>query len=81
MVDTLFPGPLFTYLGHSPPRGTIAAVSDPSTLDYLPTHIILGNSRVEKLMKVLEIRGFAVGAGSITFHVSSEYQNPQTMDF
>ena len=66
-------GPVLVTLGHPPPRGTTtdnSVLSDPATLASTPANIILGRARVGRIIKIVEIRGFAFQSGSISFHVS-----------
>ena len=57
-------------LGHPPPRGTTTdnpAIYDPASLASIPGNVILG--RVDRIMKIMEVRGFAFQSGSINLHV------------
>ena len=75
---TLSTGPQLTFFGHPPPRDhkrigdyfdlSKATISNPSIGDT-PENVILSNGRVNKLMKILEVRGFAFETGTITIHV------------
>ena len=60
-------------IGHAPPRGSFAervSIADYAALAPPPTYVILRNGRVSRLMKILEIRGFAFSPGTLIVRVS-----------